>query len=264
LTPGIEEAFITQVLPFARRDAYPFVGFELYIPKFAVFRDLGTFGQSENIRIGPSLMTELEFPIEALGSSADSIVTKASVGYVWADHDALVELKIEPASRFERGKGVDQLVRTMIRAATPTWLYGRLVTMGVWELRHNDTSNTVIGLGGSNGMRGYPSQSIYATGGNLIRGNIEYRTLPVVWQALHFGGVLFYDVGTVYKRIEKSKLYQSAGIGLRFLFPQFSRSVWRVDLGVPLTTEGFTVMFSFGSAQTLPLTPQEDLQAGRS
>jgi len=48
------------------------------------------------------------------------------------------------------------------------------------------------------------------------------------------------------------------GLGARVLFPQFNREVFRVDLGVPVDGSGFTVNFTAGSSQAVPLTPEED------
>lgn len=259
LEPQYREEFEENVLPLVRQEAYPFIGYEFFAPEFVVFRDLGTFGQSENVRVGPSLILEVELPLSTSSPSQNSCTVKGSAGYVWAGHDAMAEMRFEPSSRFDNGEGEDQLLSFMIRGATPPWLFGRLVAQGTWEQRRNSTANAVVSLGGDNGMRGYPSQAIYEIDGNLILGNLEYRTQPLVWEALHFGGVLFYDVGSVYRRLAEAQIYHSVGLGLRFLFPQFSRYVFRLDLGAPLTRSGFTVLFSFGSSQAVTLTPEEDL-----
>jgi hypothetical protein len=48
-------------------------------------------------------------------------------------------------------------------------------------------------------------------------------------------------------------------MGLRVLFPQFNREVFRVDFGVPISGgSGFVINFSAGSQQAVPLSPEED------
>ena len=75
---------------------------------------------------------------------------------------------------------------------------------------------------------------------------------------VHVGGVLFYDVGTVYQELAQAELRHNVGIGLRALFPQFNRYVFRLDFGVPVGDEqGFRFELSFASAQLFGLTASE-------
>ena len=53
-SPG-RRARSRSLLPFTRRQIYPFVSYDLWLPNYAVYRDLGTFGQSESVRLGPSV-----------------------------------------------------------------------------------------------------------------------------------------------------------------------------------------------------------------
>ena len=62
----------------------------------------------------------------------------------------------------------------------------------------NDTERTYVVLGGSNGLRGYPAAQFGVIGGNRMRANIEYRSLPIVIESVHIGAVAFYDAGTLY------------------------------------------------------------------
>jgi hypothetical protein len=79
-----------------------------------------------------------------------------------------------------------------------------------------------------------------------------------VVEALHLGGVIFYDAGSVYTDLDKIELHHSAGAGVRLLFPQFNPTPFRLDFGVPLDQEGFTVVLSYGSDQAVPLTASDD------
>jgi hypothetical protein len=266
LPPELEEDFARDVLPKTRRELFPFIGYGLYLPKYVVFEDLATYGQSESVRIGPRLSAVMEFPLRAFGSSTDSYVPYGELGYVWAQWDALFELALKPSARLEDGRVADQLLEMLARGATPSFLLGRFVMGLKWEVRRADTSKTNVSLGGDNGLRGYKSKVIQFKGSDdFILGNIEYRTPPLKWKSVHLGLVLFYDVGSVYQRLDRIKLFHDAGIGLRMLFPQFHSYLFRLDFGVPFNkvpkpSSNAVIMVSFGSPQAVTLHADEDAE----
>jgi hypothetical protein len=91
--------------------------------------------------------------------------------------------------------------------------------------------------------------------------NAEYRTRPWLLQSIHLGLVAFYDAGSVYKALSTLRIFQSVGAGVRVLFPQFNRSVFRLDVGQPIGERGLSVLLSYGSDQEVLLTPGEDAAA---
>jgi hypothetical protein len=258
LEPGEEESFERLLLPRARREVYPHTSYSLWLPDFVVLHNLSTFGKSENIRVGPSLAASVALPLEAFGSSTNSVRFSGELGYVIAGSDALAEASVSAGARLEEGRVIDQRGSAVVRGATPQWLLGRMVVFGSWDLRRRDSARTQITLGGDNGLRGYPSAWFQALGGNRVRANVEYRTQPWVFEAVHLGGVLFYDAGTVYTKLSRARMHHGAGAGLRLLFPHFNQSPFRLDFGVPLDEEGFSVQLSYGSSQAVPLTSDDD------
>jgi hypothetical protein len=76
---------------------------------------------------------------------------------------------------------------------------------------------------------------------------------------VHLGLVAFYDVGSVYQRLTAARFHHDVGAGLRVLFPQLNRTVFRFDLGLPLDSPGFSVQMTYGSDPIVPLTAAEDL-----
>lgn len=263
LAPAQREVFTREVLPRVRREVFPFVRYRLFVPRFVTFTDLATFGQSEVLRTGPRLDARFALPLDEWGSSTDGFVTRGRMGYVWAEDDALVDVVGQAAARVEEQSVIDQNLVLRLRAATPSYraLFGRMVLRGLWDMRRRDTQNTLVGLGGDNGLRGYGSQWFYDFGASHWLGNFEYRTRPWALRSVHLGLVAFYDAGSVYRRLARAPFHHAAGLGLRVLFPQFNRSTFRVDCGVPLDSEGFAVTFSYGSAQAVLLTQDEDLLA---
>ena len=108
------------------------------------------------------------------------------------------------------------------------------------------------------GLRGYQSGEFRVAGGSRLRTNLEYRTLPLVIASIHVGGVLFYDMGSVYGSLSSAQFHQSVGAGLRVLVSQFNRSPFCLDFGVPLEGGGFSVLLSYSTEQPVPLTAAED------
>jgi hypothetical protein len=259
LQPGQEAVFEREVLPRTRRELFPYIGYALFLPRFVVFENLATFGQSENVQVGPNVKLGFELPLRAFGSSSDSFVPWGELRYVWAGANTLGEAAIKPSARLENGRVVDQYINGEVRGATASFMLGRLVFRGTWEGRRYFTSNVLVTLGGDNGLRGYGSRAVQKRNGNLFRANFEYRTLPLCWQSVHLGAVLFYDVGSVYRKLTDVEVRNAVGAGLRLLFPQFNRYAFRFDFGIPLDRKCCSLVFSFGSGQALPLSAVEDL-----
>ncbi len=137
-------------------------------------------------------------------------------------------------ARLEEGHVVDQRAGLVLRGATPPFMLGRLVLYAVWDVRRNNTAKPQITLGADNGLRGYPPDEFRAIGANRLRSNFEWRSLPLVFESVHFGAVVFYDAGAVYETTANVDMHHAAGAGLRVLFPQFNQSPFRLDFGVPL------------------------------
>ena len=252
------EQFERYILPRARRLVYPSFSYALSVPDYVVFHDLGTFGQSESVRVGPTASFGTSVPLRAFGSSTNSIRFSSGLGYVLADGEGLLEGALGAGSSFEDGRVVDQALSGLLRGATPAWLVARLVAYASWSGRRRDTGNSVVTLGGDNGLRGYDSAAFLAIGGERMRGNLELRSLPLVFASIHLGGVLFYDFGSVYTSLRTAELHHSVGAGLRLLFPQINRTPFAIDVGLPLEG-GFGVLVSYASEQAVPLTSNDDV-----
>ena len=258
LRPEQRETFEQWLLPIARRQVYPAFGYGLWLPEYERYSDLGTFGQSEVVRTGPDVGAGVSFPLRAFGSSTDSVRVSGSLGYVLGDGEALAELGLAAGARLEDGSVVDQSASAVLRGATPVWLLGRLLAYGSWLAQRRDTSRLSVTLGGDNGLRGHQSAELSVVSGDRIRGNLEYRTLPLVVASIHVGAVLFYDIGSVYTELAHAPLAHAVGGGLRVLFPQLNRTPFSVDLGWALEKPGYSVLVSYGTEQVVPMTPADD------
>ena len=258
LTREEAAAFRRDVLPPTRRQLYPFVTWTGFTPDYTTFVDLASYGLTEDVRLGPWWVAQLAFPLEAFGSSDDALSWALSAGFVAAPGGGLVDLQAELAGRLEQSRVIDQRYNLRLRGATPPLGFGRLVASAYYEGRVHDSGQTLVTLGGDNGLRGYASQTFYGYGASRLRLNAEWRTPPWVIASAHLGGIVFWDGGAVWDGVSRFALRQSVGLGVRLLFPQFNRFTFRIDLGVPLDGDGFTVLATFGSLQAVPLTAAED------
>ncbi|MEE9383128.1 MAG: BamA/TamA family outer membrane protein [Nannocystaceae bacterium] len=224
-------AFAQQVTPRARREVGPGVSYDLFVPRYRIYTHLDTYGQSENVRLGPQASFSVSAPLTILGSSAEARLLRASAGWSWDPGGGLLRVSGGPRARWEDGEWVDLRLLALVRAATRMLGPVRIVARVHVSLRWKDTNNSFVSLGSDNGLRGFPSQHLRAFGANSLLANLELRTRPIDWRGVQLGGVLFYDFGSVFEWSETVELAHGVGVGLRLLLPQFNRVPWTGDAG---------------------------------
>jgi len=167
--------------------------------EFRTVEDLRSYGVSEDVRLGPASYLGLSLPLAALGSTYTALEVEAGLGWTLAFGDqGIVDLLAGPEGRVEGGALINRELLLRARVASPVLgKLGRLVSRVDWLARAEDTRNRVLSLGGDNGLRGYPSQAFLVQGADRVRGNLEWRSRPLVWSFLHLGLVGFYDAGAV-------------------------------------------------------------------
>ncbi|MET0283334.1 MAG: BamA/TamA family outer membrane protein [Polyangiales bacterium] len=265
LVPELQDYFDTRVVPRERRESGPLLSYDLFTPTFVTFEDLATFGQSENVRVGPSLTLLSRVPLRGLGSNTNSWVVDGTAGYTLAPGGFLIDAKVEVIGRLERERLVDQRLIAQLRGATPVLFKAfRFVTRVNWDARREDTLNTFVTLGSSNGLRGYTSQELRANGASRLLANFELRSVPfVAWEAIHVGAVLFYDVGSVYNKRSDFSLMHAVGLGLRVLLPQLNRTPFSFDAAAALNDPApndppFRLVPTIKDGQVVPVSAVED------
>jgi hypothetical protein len=258
LPEQLRDDFEHKVLPLERTDNGPYFAYDFFVPRWTTFVNLSTYGQSENVRTGPNGTIIMRVPIGALGSTANAWVISGDLGLTLTPAGCLIDMKVSGATRFTQGEWVDRLATFMVRGASPVFWWFRFVTRAYLELRQKDTQRTYVSLGADNGLRGYPSQAIAGNGADRFLANFELRTLPIAWQAVHVGAVLFYDVGSVFTQNSPVEVFHSVGAGLRILFPQLNRTPFSVDAAMSFDPRVQPVVPSFSAGQPIPLTAAED------
>ena len=252
----LQDAFALRVMPKQRAESGPSLSYDLFTPFWETFVNLATYGQSENVRVGPHALLSTRLPLRAFGSTTDSWVLSGDLGLTLAPRGALIDVRATTSGRYEGQRFVDQWSTFLLRGASPVFSVFRLVGSLSLDMRRRDTQNTFVTLGGDSGLRGYNSQTLQGIGANRAIANFELRTLPIAWQAVHVGGVLFYDVGSVYKNLGGFRPYHAIGLGARLLFPQFNRYPFSFDGGMSFDP-GFRFVPTITSGQVVMLTAAE-------
>ncbi|MEO1273563.1 MAG: BamA/TamA family outer membrane protein [Myxococcota bacterium] len=227
-----------------------------------MLRDFETFALAEDFRLGPSFSASASHSEPALGSTVRFERLSGSVVYRWlfgdkednpARNGDVLSASVGYETRLQEGEFQDNETTVGLRNYTPVFWRGRLVTRALLIHRFRDGSNQQSTLGGGSGLRGYPTGAFL--GRSLVRGNVEWRTLPLELYTFQLGMVGFYDVGGVSDASDLSgmTLYHGVGIGGRLVNPTTDRVVMRFDYAFPLTPPaGQSVLpgsFEFGFAQ---------------
>ena len=268
--PGVsntqEERWRTLYLPPDRFQVGPSLSFSWYKRRYIALTDISTYGLREDLRIGPSFSTSHQMIL--MGDRA--YIPSLSLGYALPIlNRGFVSASMAGSARVEGMNGdevVNRVVSGAASCALPLRLFkkhrGFLVMRLTLSKRWADVSNGVITLGGDAGLRGYPNGAFTVIGGGVSRNNFEYRSPPLRWSFIHIGVALFYEGGSVYQTFDEYEWKHSVGGGIRLLFPQLNRSVFRIDLARPLSSYPSDlstppVVLSIGSAQGFWFMPWE-------
>jgi hypothetical protein len=231
----LAEAYRRQRLPVSEDRVGPLVQLRTYSSDFVRVLDLETVALQEDHRLGADAYLRVYPLLRALGSSHDLVGISAGLGDTLALGDGLARAAVESITELRTGDGrvSDGSLLATARLASPRFRFGRLVLDGFAFDRWANAQNHASSLGGDGRLRGFPTGSFL--GRHAVALNAELRSRP--WQvlgALQVAGVLFHDLGDAFDAWRDLRLRGSAGGGLRFLFPQLDRFVFRVDVGVPL------------------------------
>jgi hypothetical protein len=229
----------------------------MFVPTWSTFTNLASYGVSENVRTGPALTLATRVPVRAFGSTSNAWVVSGTAGWVFTPKGYLIDLKVSGQGRLQQRTWLDQKAIFQLRGASPIFSIFRFVMRAYLELRRNDTLRTYVTLGADNGLRGYLSQEIAGIGTHRMLANFELRTVPIMWQAVHLGGVIFYDLGSVFSEFSSMRAYHAFGAGLRVFLPQFNRRPFSFDGGASFDP-GFRFVPTVTAGQVVPVTAVED------
>lgn len=231
--PAAASEFIETALPISDTSVGPFVRYATYETRHKHVLDFETLGLTEDASVGHNVELRVMPITKALNSSRNFVSVFAAGRYAVPLGDGMAVGFVESGAQLGADEVYDAALEAGGRVVTPRLGFGRLVVDARVLYRFKDYYNRLATLGGDDRLRGYPTQAFI--GRNVITANLEFRSRPVEILACQLGGVAFFDAGDAYNFGSDLRLKQSAGFGLRILFPQFDRTVIRADWGFPLT-----------------------------
>lgn len=229
--------FRRNAIPRTRQDSYPFVRYRTFEPDFRTYRNFETLALLEELRLGHELVASVGIGAPFSGSSEALVAPSLSASWATTalsdDDYAIVAAGV--GTRLERGRFIDTSVEASLRYTSPLLFdFMRLSVGALIDFSFADSDNSYATLGGDNALRGFPSA--YFIGDHLVRANVELRTVGLELLSMWWGLAAFYDGGDAFDADDLSDVrwHHGAGLGLRWLLPQFNRAVIRIDWGFPL------------------------------
>ncbi len=236
-SPEAEADFRDAWVPVSDTRAGPFVQLHAHEQRYLRTNGLETLGLQEDYALGPAVLLRAYPASTALGSTRDLVGVVAALSYTFPLGNGL--LRVLGSNRVEvDGSGrndADVLLRAHL--ALPKTTFFRLVADGVVGDRFENYLNRNYELGGDGRLRGYPPAGFEGSfvGPAVAAVNVELRTASIDLFSVQSGLAAFYDAGHAAERLGELSLHQSAGVGIRMVFPQFNRVVARLDWAFPFT-----------------------------
>jgi len=219
-------------VPRGEDRVYPALSWATFTNDYLRTLDINTLALQEDYRLGHDFSASVYPVSKALGSTRDLIGVSAKAGYSLALGDGLAGASVATFAENEDGVITDASASGSFGAVTPRLGFGRLVMNTSFVNRYKNYLRSRTILGGDDRLRGYPSNFFF--GKDAVFYNIEFRSTSVEILKCALGGVAFFDAGDAAQGFDMLHAKQSAGVGVRILFPQTNRLLFRADLAFPL------------------------------
>jgi hypothetical protein len=247
-------------VPLSDTRVSPFVQLRTHREIYLRTSNMETLALTEDYRLGPEALLRVYPASSKFGSTRDMIGTICGVSMTGAPLGGLLRVVLRNRIEYEFSGRHDADVLADLRAVSPMLGFGRLVFDGVIRDRYENYLNRYFELGGDTRLRGYPQAGYqYSLKGPVaVALNGEFRTRSVELLSVHTGLAAFFDAGDATDSFEHLRLRSSAGLGVRFVFPEFDRIVLRADWAFPFepvpgySTFPGTFFVTYGQAFSMP------------
>ncbi len=225
-------------VPVGETRVGPAVTFQAYTTRFHAMHDFGSLALEEDYRLGHNVILKLYRANKELGSTRDVAGSSGAMQYTVPLGDGIARGSVEGFAEQDMTPGQERIrdaaMSASLKLVTPRIRFGRFVFDSTISDRERNYLNSTSYLGGSGRLRGYPTS--YYFGKDFYVSNLEFRSRPISLLTAQVGGVLFHDMGDAFSDFDSLHLKHSVGGGIRVLFPELDRAVFRLDIAVPLTT----------------------------
>ncbi|WP_437730992.1 hypothetical protein [Sorangium sp. So ce1335] len=231
--PSALAEFERREMPVSDTRIAPVLKYSTYSTRFSRVLDFNTLALQEDYRLGHELTVAIYPVTTALNSTRTFLGVSAAAAYTVPLGDGLARAVVEAVTELDRSQIFDAYIEARARVHTPSFGIGRLVFDVRLYDRYRNYLNRRWQLGGDTRLRGYPTGAFI--GEDVLSANLELRTRPLEIWSCQIAGAAFFDAGDAFDGYDDLRLKQSAGFGIRALFPQLNRIVMRADWGFPLT-----------------------------
>ena len=214
----------------------PYVKVRAYSSSFVRLLDVQTLALQEDYQTGHDLFAIVYPSSASAGSDRTMLGVMTGAQYTIPLADGFVRGLAQHTAEFTPHGIDDALLDTSLFIVTPRVMGARLVERARLYYRYRNYLNQSVYLGGDGALRGYPSN--YDVGSSFVMNNVELRTGALSLLSCQVGAAAFYDLGDAFYDVDELHIKQSAGIGLRALFPQLDKVVFRADLSFPVASHG--------------------------
>ena len=246
LPSDIKKAYMQAAVPVDDQAGSLTAGIYFYEARYIRMHNVQTLGLTEDFRLGPSASLEASWANPAFGFAQHSLRLDVNLAYRIDLSGDLLSVSASVGARYMPSHGmqgvssswIDQVYQLELENVSPSlWSMGRLFVRLKYAYSQYLRTRSLYTVGGDNTLRGFPTG--FASGQRLVNVNVEFRTRPWVIHTMHIGLVAFYDGGDAYGYTADTDFsyHQAAGIGVRWLFPQFDKGTLRIDVGVPLGSD---------------------------
>lgn len=252
--------FLARDVPVSDTRLSPFVQLEHRTARFLATRDVETLALQESFALGQVAALRAYPAARGVGSSRDLLGAVAWLGYTLPWQDGFVRAIASTSAEAANEAKHQATAQGALRVVSPRLGgFARVVVDGALVSVYRNYLNRRLALGGDTRPRGYRSASM--RGSSAFAATAELRTSSVNVLSARVGLAAFYDVGGVDETVAEIRLKHSLGAGVRVLFPQLNRQVFRLDWAAPLSAaDGFrsaqplpgAVYFTFGQAFDTP------------
>lgn len=266
-TQAAFDSFVREQLPVSDTRLSPFFMVEQHTARYLTTRDVETLSLQESYRLGQLVALRVYPAARSLASSRNLLGSVAWLGYTWPLGAGGLLRAVGGSSIEQADQGRHQAAtQAALRVVSPRLGFMRFVADGALVATYHNYLNRKLVLGGASRPRGYPSAPFRDASGAAA--SAELRTSAVNILSARVGAALFYDVGGVGKQLQDVALHQSVGAGVRILFPQVNRQVFRVDWAAPLTAPYRAlpggIYISFGQAFDMPNVKLPEILGGET
>ena len=253
--------FHAAAVPVSDTRVGPAISYETYTKRYLRVIDFDTLALQEDYRLGHDIVLGVAPSFRALGSTLNLLSLTASAQYTFAIRDGFYRVGAITLTEPTPDRVAQAYVEPFMHLVSPSiGKVGRIVVDAALQYRWRNYLNLKEFLGGGDRLRGYPTEFFFDT--SFIAYNAEFRSRPLEILSCQLAAVGFFDAGNTFHSWSNLQPVQSVGVGVRALFPQLDRGVFRADLGFPIerpinTSTGqpiapFAFLLSFGQAVQVP------------